>query len=126
MLHKLDAHRDWALLFLRLVIGAIFIYHGTMKWPMGDNMIFNILAVVEPLGGVAMIAGVLTRWAGLGLAIIMLGAIYNKMISFGQAPFDPIGTFGKWEFDLIILAGCVAIMCFGPGKVSADKALLKQ
>ncbi len=131
MLQKLDGMRDWALLILRLVIGVIFIYHGSMKWPMGDNMIFNILAVAEPLGGAAMILGVLTRWAGLGLLIIMLGAMYMKMTGFGQGAFDPMNTFAGtrgagWEFDLMIFAGCIIAMAFGAGRLSVDRAMLKQ
>ncbi len=131
MLHKCDSMRDWALLILRLSIGAIFLYHGWMKWPLGDSMLFNILAIAEPLGGAAMILGVLTRWAGLGLAIIMLGAMYMKMTGFGQGAFDLFGTFAGsrgagWEFDLMIFAGCIVTMAFGAGSLSVDKAVLKQ
>lgn len=127
MLSSLKSHSDWGLFVLRLVIGIIFIYHGLMKWPLNPEApwYMTVLAFAEPLGGLAMILGALTQWAALGLSIIMLGAIYMKMTGFGQAPLDVFGTFGKWELDLMILAGCVALLFVGAGKMSLDAKMKK-
>lgn len=121
-----------ALLALRLAAGAIFIYHGMLKWNMeAPSTLFTILKYAEPLGGIALILGVLTQWAGLGLSIIMLGAIYMKMTGFGQAPLNFAGTFAPqggtgWEFDLMILAGTFALFIMGAGKWSVDGMMRKS
>lgn len=131
MMPGLHKYSDWGLLVLRLAIGVIFIYHGMLKWQMEDpNAIMSILKFAEPLGGIAMILGVLTQLASLGLSIIMLGAIYMKMTGFGQGALNPAGTFAPqggtgWEFDLMILAGCIAVLLMGAGKVSVDSMMKK-
>lgn len=130
MMLPLHRHGDWALLALRLVIGTIFLYHGYAKWGMEDpNTIMTILKFAEPLGGLALVLGVLTQLAALGLSIIMLGAIYMKATGFGQGSFDLLGTFGGqggWEFDLVILAGCVTLLVMGGGKMSLDAMMFRS
>ncbi len=130
---SLKRHSDWGLLALRLAIGAVFLYHGLAKWPLNPQApwYMTVVAIAEPLGGLAMILGLLTQWAALGLGIIMLGAIYMKMTGFGQAALDAFGTFvGKggagWEFDLVILAGCVALLFMGGGKMALDAMMGKK
>lgn len=128
MMQSLKKHSDIAHLILRLVIGAIFLYHGSQKWmfwsaspdgmPANMVMLFKFLSIVEPLGGLALILGVLTRYASLGLGIIMIGAIYMKW-GAGFATAQGPG----WEFDLMILAGCIALMFEGAGKYSVDAKL---
>lgn len=127
-MNSLKKHSDIAHLILRLVIAAIFLYHGSQKWmfwsaipegmPSNMVMLFKFLSIVEPLGGLALLLGVLTRLASLGLGIIMLGAIYMKMTVMGVGFVTPTGP--GWEFDLMILAGCIALMFEGAGKYSLD------
>jgi putative oxidoreductase len=129
LMPALNKHSDWALLILRLVIGAIFIYHGMLKWSMEDpNTMFTILKFAEPLGGLALILGVLPQLAALGLSIIMLGAIYMKATGFGQGTLDFAGTFAPqggtgWEFDLMILAGCLVILFMGAGRLALGRMM---
>lgn len=132
MFSSLNRHSDWGLLVLRLAIGAVFLYHGTMKWQMdGLSPIMTILKFAEPIGGIALILGVLTQLASLGFMIIMLGAIYMKATGFGQQPLDFASSFAPasyagWEFDLVIFAGCVALFFMGAGKVSVDAMIAKK
>lgn len=132
MFSSLNRHSDWGLLVLRLSLGAVFIYHGMAKWQMGDlSPIMTILKYAEPLGGVALILGVLTQLAGLGLGIIMLGAIYMKATGFGQQTLDLMGTFAAqggtgWEFDLVLFAGCLIVVLMGAGSISVDRLLAKK
>lgn len=131
MMTSLHRHGDWALLVLRLVVGAIFIYHGTGKWAMEDlNTTMTILKYAEPLGGIALILGVLTQLAALGLSIIMIGAIYMKATGFGSSALDFAGSFAPqggtgWEFDLMILAGCITLLVMGAGKISVDAKIFR-
>lgn len=134
-MNSLHKYADWGLLALRLTLGAIFLYHGVMKWgmwnlsaspQMSEGMVnlFRFLSIVEPLGGAALLFGFLTRWASLGLGIIMLGAIWYKMKLWG-IPFTS-GQATGWEFDLVNLAVCVHLLFAGAGKFSIDKKIFKQ
>lgn len=110
------------MLVLRVAIGAVFIAHGVMKfgsWQQpvaGMNIVMMILSVAEPLGGIALVLGVLTQWASLGLSVIMIGAIYLKQFSWGGSF---AGTSGPaWEFDAVLLASLLVLLCYGPGRLS--------
>lgn len=123
-MHALDFLRfygDWALLALRVAIAVIFLVHGPKK--LGNLTSFmGFIGVCEMLGGLAMLFGFLTSWAALGIAIIMLGAIYKKITEW-HVPFTAMDKMG-WEFDLIILAGCVALLILGGGSYSVDVSAL--
>lgn len=127
-LSSLQKYGDAATLFLRVVLAAVFIGHGVLKfgsWSQpaeGMNIVMMILSVAEPLGGVALLLGVLTRWAALGLSVIMLGAIYFKQFVWGGA-FMGDGT--TWEFDAVLLASLLVLLCYGAGRVSVDAMLRK-
>lgn len=118
-----------ALLLLRLVVAAVFLYAGTAKWPFWSSPlegmsavmhnVVRFLSVVEPLGGVALVLGFLTRWAAAGLAIIMVGAIYYAGLTLHAGLFtSPQGT--GLDYNLLILAGCVVLVAFGAGGWSVD------
>lgn len=131
MLRVFRSQGDTALLLLRLAIGAIFIYHGFLKWQMADApMTMQILKFVEPIAGAAILLGVLSELSALILAIVMVGAIYMKMTGFGQSALNVFGTFAPsgrtgWEFDLIILAGCLVVLTMGAGKYAVDAVMKK-
>jgi putative oxidoreductase len=118
--HSMERRKDCALLLLRLAIAGAFLAHGYMKWTNFDTLptIMKILAIAEPLGGAALILGALSRWAALGLIIIMLGAIYTKMFSMGVG-YAEGGKMG-WEFDALLLAANYMILSVGAGKYSLD------
>jgi uncharacterized membrane protein YphA (DoxX/SURF4 family) len=80
---------DWALLVLRVVVGIVFIAHGWDKWQnlSGTTGFFAsvglpvflvyVVALIELLGGLAILLGVKTRLAGYLLAVVMAGAILS-------------------------------------------------
>jgi len=108
---------DLAPLVLRLAIGIIFVVHGLPKVK-NINSFMGFIGVCELLGGIALILGFLTSWAALGLIIIMLGAIYKKTVEW-KVPFFTLEKMG-WEYDFLIIAGCLALLFVGPGSYSAD------
>ena len=121
--------QDTALLVLRLVVAAVFLYAGTAKWPFwsappeGMSVlllnVMKVLSVVEPLGSLAVVLGVLTRWAAAGLSIIMVGAIFFARLTLHAGLFTtPQGT--GLDYNLLILASCVALIAFGAGAWSLD------
>ena len=116
---------DTGLLLLRLGLAAVFIMHGWSKIQnlgatgsffssIGLNMFWvYVVAYVEFLGGIAMLIGLFSRWAGFLLAIDMLFAIY--LVRW------PRGFLGGYEFELLLLLAALAIHLAGPGKYSISK-----
>ncbi|MFQ6608230.1 MAG: DoxX family protein [Fidelibacterota bacterium] len=131
-LTSLQEYGDWGLFILRLSIGIIFIYHGKMKWSMwkmepSEQMpaqmlsLMKFLSIVEPLGGLALITGFLTQVAAVGLGVIMLGAI-NTKIKMMKVKFFMQDNTG-WEFDFVLLFGCITLLLTGAGKIALDGLL---
>lgn len=121
---------DWALLVLRIGVGAIFLVHGTQKWamwkkrpsaemPAGLLSVLKFLSIVEPLGGAAAVVGFLTQLAAAGFAIIMVGAIRLKAIQMHKG----FSGDGGWEFDFLILVVAIALFILGAGTFSLDHVL---
>jgi putative oxidoreductase len=124
---------DLALAVLRVVAGIVFAAHGAQKLfvygfggvtgafaQMGaplPEITGPLVALVEFLGGLALIAGLLTRLASLGLAITMLGAIVLVHLAGGF--FLPNGI----EFALTLFAVAVTFIITGAGRYSLDHAI---
>ena len=121
--------QEAALVLLRLVVAAVFLYAGTAKWAMWSTPIegmspfmhnlIRFLAIVEPLGAVALLLGFLTRWAAAGLAIIMVGAVFFSRMTM-HTPLFTGPTGAGLDYNFLLLAGCVALLAFGAGRWSVD------
>lgn len=128
MLNSIDLNKyhSHALFLLRLIIAAIFLsaaYAKFMFWsPLPEGMVMSatmvnlmkFLFVVEGIGAIALIVGFMTRWAALGLGIIMVGAIYMMQFTMGVGFMTPTGP--GWAFPAMILGGCIVLVVFGAGK----------
>jgi putative oxidoreductase len=69
---------------------------------------------LELFGGILLIVGLLTRFVAAGLAIDMLVAILTVRAKGGF--FVPNGM----EFELLLLAGSLALVFAGPGRISIE------
>lgn len=112
--------KNWGLLALRLVNGAVFFIHGTSKAKKATGA-FQLLGVAETLGSLAMFSGLLTQLAALCLGVVMLGAIYMKTMKW-KIPFTAENTTG-WELDLTLLAINLALLSLGAGNFSLEALL---
>jgi putative oxidoreductase len=128
------------LLILRLSLGVIFIYHGLEKitGPSGGagwvtdmygrrpelqvptTLTFTGIQLAvswgEFIGGVALLVGLLTRLAALGMIIIQAGAI---ILVTGARGFSP-ETGAGYEYNIALLAMCLSLLILGAGKWSVD------
>ena len=110
---------------LRIVVGIVFLVHGAQKlFVIGVGPVAHmfggigiplpqvsaiVVTLVEFAGGIALILGVVTRWAAVLLAIDMAVAVGKVHLHGGF--FLPRG----YEFALTLLAACVALALAGPG-----------
>lgn len=129
--YSASAH-DLATLILRLVLGFVIVYgHGWEKIvhfsDMHENFV-NFLALgshaslilsifAEFLCGILLFFGLFTRLAAIPLIINMLTAIamahHWHLMSQAQLPF-------------VLLAGFIALLLMGPGKISLDALISKK
>ncbi len=135
---------DVSLTTLRAVLGVVFFAHGAQKmlgWFGGYGFhgtmgffthmgmpaaVAFLIICTEFFGGLGLIVGLLTRIASLGIAGLMIGAIFMVHL--------PNGFFMNWmgkqkgegiEYHLLVLAMAAALLLRGAGPFSVDRALSK-
>ena len=127
---------DTALAVLRVVLGITFIMHGGQKLfvygfagvsgafaQMGipaPGLLGPFVAFVEFFGGIAILLGLLTRLAALGIAATMAVAILTVHLKNGF--FAPTGV----EFPLALLGSAIALIITGAGDFSLDAVVGKR
>ena len=127
---------DSGLALLRVVTGATFAAHGAQKLfvygfdgiaggfaQMGvpfPGIMGPLVGFVELFGGLALIAGLLTRLAGVGLTAVMLGAMAFVHLPAGF--FLPNG----YEFVLLLAASATTLAIVGAGRYSLDAQLARR
>jgi putative oxidoreductase len=123
------------LLLLRLVMGVAFVFHGwpkiqnPMAWMGPESPVPAILqglaALAEFGGGMALVVGLLTRLASLGIATNMIVALGMVHLPHGD-PF--VGKPGSRSYELaaVYLACAVLFLLLGPGRFSLDAFLFRK
>lgn len=145
-LRLLATEPRWTLLVLRLTLGLMIIPHGAQKllgWfggygfagtmgyftdALGIPYAFGLLAILaEFFGGLALLAGLLTRVAAFGVGTTMLVAALMVHAEFGFF-MNWSGSQGGegFEFHLLALGIAVALMIGGGGRYSADRTLASR
>ncbi len=127
---RFQTNTDLGLAVLRVITGTIFVAHGAQKLfiygfdgvaggfaQMGvpfSAVVGPMVGMLEFFGGLALIAGLLTRLVGIGLAAIMLGAFL--LVHLPSGFFLPRG----YEFVMMLAASAIALTLAGPGRYSID------
>jgi putative oxidoreductase len=122
MFPRLEPFTPYALVFLRLMVGLVFVDSGynDLKNPDARSTSLGLpkgvlvfLGVAELLGGIAVIVGFLPQLASIGLILIMLGALQKKMFVWKTGFWGKDG-FG-WNYELILVSMLIVILCTNGG-----------
>lgn len=121
-MNNLNRLQPFALLVLRVVLGAIMIAHGYKKVFGGFHNHYQMVgslglpawmaylsAGTEFFGGIAIVLGLLTRCFSLAFLIEMAIVIWK--IHFKNGFTGP----GGYEFPLALVSIAFALICFGGG-----------
>ncbi len=112
---------EWALLAARLIVGVVLIYYG---WPKIKDLRSNAedfaemglrpgwlwgtpIALLEFVGGILFIAGVLVRLVALAVAFEMITGTLWKITQ--KVPFT------DYSYDLLLLALGIVLFALGGG-----------
>ncbi|MEM1937665.1 MAG: DoxX family protein [Candidatus Caldarchaeum sp.] len=149
-----SSYQDVGLLLLRASLGFIMVVHGMPKLggPMRQQMrggmaqlgipplLFDLVGLLEFIGGIALMVGLLTRVAALLFALQMVGTIVLYLSKLGRFVPPPemlqqmvagsrrfmrgfVAGVGGWEFDLLILGTALLLLTTGAGGLSLDRLL---
>jgi putative oxidoreductase len=127
----------YGILLIRIVVGWTLFAHGVQKlfgWfggpgPAGTGGFFGglgfraplLMAVLAGLGestGALLALGLFTPLAAVGIATVMLMAIWSVHWRNGFFAGN-----GGYEFPLVLAAAAVAVAATGPGRFSVDRAI---
>jgi putative oxidoreductase len=134
---RLEGLQRLAALMLRLLLGFVFVMHGSQKLlgafggggVAGFAGVLNkvgiephvplawVVAITEFVGGICVFFGFLTRFWAAGLAIDMGVALFKVHLANGF-------FFSKNGFELVLTLGilALAVVFMGPGAPSVDRA----
>jgi putative oxidoreductase len=126
---ELAQFTDFALLFLRLMVGVVFITSGYkhLKDPEArskdiamSKSFTMFLGAAELAGGLGVISGVFAQLAAIGLVLVMLGAIQKKIFSWHTGFWGKSGTNG-WSYETMLVAMNLVILTTGGGKLALTR-----
>jgi putative oxidoreductase len=122
---------------LRFIVGVVFLVHGSQKlFVYGFSGVAGsfghigipipavsavVVTLVEFLGGLALIAGLFTRWAAILLAINMTVAVLAVHAKHGF-----FASAGGYEYALTLLVASISLALAGPGVCAVDNLLAKS
>ncbi|AYB31290.1 DoxX family protein [Chryseolinea soli] len=140
-----STQNDWAGFILRVTVGAIMFPHGAQKllglfggsgYPATMNFftetlklpafISFLVIMIEFFGAVGLITGFASKLWALLLIFIMIGAIAttNYKNGFFMNWFQNQNGEG-YEYHLLVIGLCTALLVIGSGKFSLDKWLFQ-
>ena len=131
--------RGVGLLFLRVVVGGIFITHGLPKlWPiLGGGpretaALFDAAGllpayplavatgVIELLAGVLLVGGAYTAWIAVLLSVTTVATGWKLHVSDALGGVMRPGAAAGIELDLMLIGALLCLLLTGPGALSID------
>ncbi len=131
-----ERKREWGIAVLRIAAGIVFLAHGAQKLfvfgfagveasfahlgiPM-PAILGPFVTLLEFVGGIALVAGLMTRWVAILFAIEMAVAVLKVHLANGF--FLPQG----FEFAFTMFSLSVALALAGPGPAALDGFIFKS
>jgi putative oxidoreductase len=121
-------------LMLRVILGISFFIHGLVKFQDGiENTVgwFDsiglpgglayVVAIVELVGGIALVIGIGTRIVSVLFSLLLIGAIFKVKFAIG---FLGDGQMAGYELDLAFLAMAVFLAINGSKMFGLDQLIL--
>ncbi|WP_226037612.1 DoxX family protein [Aquibacillus saliphilus] len=122
---------EWSTLLLRVVLGLTFFVHGLVKFQGGigntvgwfesislpGSLAYGV-ALLELVGGIALIIGLGSRVVSALLSLMMVGAIIKVQLA--------AGFIGGYELDLALLTISVFIVVNGSKLYALDQLIFKR
>ena len=134
MPQRLEGLQRLAVLMLRLLLGVVFVMHGSQKL-LGSGGVAGfaaglakmgiephvplawVVAITEFVGGICIFFGFLTRFWAAGLVIDMAVALFRVHLVNGF-----FVSKNGFEFVLTLGVLALAVVFMGPGSLSVDRA----
>jgi putative oxidoreductase len=127
---------DWALLLARIIVGVVFMAHGSQKLfgAFGGPGLAGVVQMMGPLGylvtigeffgGLGIIVGFLSRFSAAAMILIMVGAIamVHGKVGFFMNWMGQQGGEG-FEYHLLAIAVLATILIAGPGRLAIGRFL---
>ena len=121
-------NKDYAYFIFRVLVGLLFLQHGLQKlfgmFGGKSAELFSIMGlagIIEFLAGISIALGIFARFGAFFAALQMAVAYFMAHSSKGLVPILNMG-----ELALLYFAAFLAIMAFGAGKWSLEKAIFKK
>ena len=121
-------NKDYAYFIFRVLVGLLFLQHGLQKlfgmFGGKSAELFSIMGlagIIEFLAGISIALGIFARFGAFFAALQMAVAYF-----MAHAPKGLIPMLNMGELALLYFAAFLAIMAFGAGKWSLEKAIFKK
>ena len=124
------------IVILRVVLGLIFFVHGLSKFQGGitntvgffdsigiPGFMAYVIALIELIGGIALILGIGTQIVSVLFAVIMLGAIFTVKLPAGLLGN---GQMAGYELELTLLAVSIYFVFANKSAFSLDNKLFRS
>ncbi|MFC4023350.1 DoxX family protein [Oceanobacillus longus] len=121
---------------LRIVLGLTFFIHGLDKFQGGisntvgyfdslgiPGFLAYAVALIELIGGIAIILGIGTKFVALLFAVVMVGAIFTAKLPAG---FLGNGQGAGYELDLALLAISIYLILADRNPLSLDRIIANK
>jgi putative oxidoreductase len=123
---------EWGLFIARIILGGIMLAHGIQKFMMMGMMttmfadgfglpsfLAYVVAIIEVVGGAALIVGVFVKISAIAIGLVMIGAMVT--VKLPMVGFFGNGQMPGYELDLALLALSIVLALTGSRKLALAK-----